>query len=301
MTENKARRSGRITLAVPILLIGSDSEGRVFTEETHTVVLSLHGAGIVSRKTLFAEQELILREKSTSREAEIRVVGKIGKQEGLYTYAAAFVDETLHFWQMDFPPGAGGKGQAAALMLECSGCREMMELTNGDYEYDICAIHGGLARYCEDCGLLTVWRRTEEPVRKKWRVAANAERTEAGLVTELAQQAEMSEPKKTAANVMSLAEAAERRSRIRAKVNFFACVRTDGFGNDIVRCIDMSRGGVSFRSEHGYTNEMVVEIAVPFSAEVREAPAIFVRGRIANVRRMEGGEVSRCGLEFLRW
>lgn len=38
MTDNRARRSGRITLAVPILLIGSDSEGKVFSEQTRGLV-----------------------------------------------------------------------------------------------------------------------------------------------------------------------------------------------------------------------------------------------------------------------
>ena len=40
MSSKKLRRSGRVSKSVPILLIGSDAEDRVFTEETHTVVLS---------------------------------------------------------------------------------------------------------------------------------------------------------------------------------------------------------------------------------------------------------------------
>jgi len=43
------RRSGRISKQVPIVLLGTDTSGRVFSEETHTLVLSLHGAGIRSR------------------------------------------------------------------------------------------------------------------------------------------------------------------------------------------------------------------------------------------------------------
>jgi hypothetical protein len=50
------RRSGRVSVAVPILIIGSDAEGRVFSEETHTVVLSRHGAGIVSQYKLIASR-----------------------------------------------------------------------------------------------------------------------------------------------------------------------------------------------------------------------------------------------------
>jgi hypothetical protein len=38
-------------------------------------------------------------------------------------------------------------------------------------EYDICAIHGGLTRYCEECGLLTVWRRSPETLTPARRVS----------------------------------------------------------------------------------------------------------------------------------
>jgi hypothetical protein len=104
MTHHKVRRSGRITIAVPILLIGSDCEGRVFSEETKTVILSLHGAGILSRHKLVSEQELVLRSLESNREADIRVVGEIGSQGDVHAYGVAFVHETLDFWQTAFPP-----------------------------------------------------------------------------------------------------------------------------------------------------------------------------------------------------
>jgi hypothetical protein len=87
----KSRRGGRISKQVPILLIGHDSDGRVFTEETHTLVLSMHGAGIVSRQRLVAEQELVLRWREKEREADVRVVGEIAQQGDLHTYGVAFV------------------------------------------------------------------------------------------------------------------------------------------------------------------------------------------------------------------
>jgi len=57
------RRSSRIPKEIAILLVGSDMEGKMFSEETKTVVLSRHGAGIVSQYALYAEQELILRRR----------------------------------------------------------------------------------------------------------------------------------------------------------------------------------------------------------------------------------------------
>lgn len=82
MTKNKQRRNGRGTKAVPIVVIGSDSEGLVFSEKTKPVVLSRHGAGILSRYKMITEQELIVRVKGTHREAEVRVVGEIAQQDG---------------------------------------------------------------------------------------------------------------------------------------------------------------------------------------------------------------------------
>jgi hypothetical protein len=46
-------------------------------------------------------------------------------------------------------------------VLACGGCGETVTLLNGDYEFDVCAIHGGLVRYCTECGFATVWKRPE--------------------------------------------------------------------------------------------------------------------------------------------
>lgn len=68
-------------------------------------------------------------------------------------------------------------------------------------------------------------------------------------VAELPTQSQVEE------QVISLADAmdgTEWRSRARVKVSFFACVRSEQFADDVVPCIDMSRGGVSFRSQKAY-------------------------------------------------
>lgn len=274
------------------MLIGSDSEGRVFSEATHTVVVSLHGAGIVSRQKLMAEQELVMRLAGTKREAEVRVVGEIGQQGSRHTYGVAFVNERLDFWEREFPPAPDWEERSAVLTLECVGCKSAMELANGDFEYDICAIHGGLARFCDECGMLTVWKLSHEAMPG----------VRAKKVQEVKEVKEVKEKKEEPRVFVALADAmegTERRARVRAKVNFFACVRTEEFGEDVVTCIDMSKGGVSFRSRNEYQKDRAVLIAVPFSAEVKDAPSIFVRGRVANVKEMEGGKW-RCGVEFVR-
>jgi hypothetical protein len=106
------RRSSRIPKQIPILLVGSDMEGKVFSEKAKTVLLSRHGAGIVSEYKLSAEQELILRSLETNREAEVRVVGQLGSVGGSHTYGVAFLDQNIDFWGIEFPPVSQSEKEA---------------------------------------------------------------------------------------------------------------------------------------------------------------------------------------------
>jgi hypothetical protein len=394
---HRSRRSGRIRRQVSVLLFGYDEEGHAFTEHTHTVVLSQHGAGIISRHKFAPEQELILRVEETNREAEVRVVGEIAAEGDLHTYGVALLDDRLDFWQMEFPAAPISDDRPPVLTLECGSCGEMVDLLNGEFEYDICQIHGGLTRHCAECGALTVWRRAEEkaprfgeatlgqgrPFEKAaplsgvrgeqekpfeaqgepesqisgeerrlaepasssraggpadaflrqgkqemggakagWRDEVREEGkigdTESGVPKVAKRFAGLGQGDRTAARDRNFeiekeeepleapgSEPArerepnkERRNRVRAKVNFFACVKTERYGKDVVTCIDMSRGGVGFRGKNEYKKDMKIEIAVPYSAEAKDAPAIFVKGRIAHVSPMDG--MWRCGVEFLR-
>jgi hypothetical protein len=343
MTSKKMRRSGRLFKSVPILLIGSDADGRVFTEETHTVVLSLHGAGIISNHKLLAEQEIILRSAETNREVEIRVVGEIGSEEGHHTYGVAFLDEDLDFWGMDFPPPPSPAERPLELVLECGSCGDTVSLLNGDYEFDVCAIHGGLVRYCTDCGYATVWRRPEagetprmiapkvgrklEPPRREAvvvehegleleeeesvahpfsgymepRVTVDLEPREERMEAHVEERAEvrvMSEARVPAATATTTA-VDDRRARVRAKVNYFACVQSAAFGKDVVTCIDMSRGGLGFKSKNAYAISTEVTVAVPFSPESPNAPAIYVPARVVNIAEIPEQKMFRCGVAFL--
>lgn len=342
MTSKKMRRSGRLSKSLPILLIGSDADGRVFTEATHTVVLSLHGAGIISNHKLLAEQELILRSAETNREAEIRVVGEIGSEDGHHTYGVAFLDEDLDFWGMDFPPPPSPAERPLELVLACGSCGETVTLLNGDYEFDVCAIHGGLVRYCTDCGFATVWRRREagdaprmvtpqvgrklEPPPREAvivehegleleedesvahpfsgymepRVTVNLEPREERMEEHLEDQVEARH--ESAARVPATATTTameDRRARVRAKVNYHACVQSEAFGKDVVMCIDMSRGGLGFKTRNAYAISTDVTIAVPFSLESPNAPAIYVPARVVNIAELPEQKMFRCGVAFL--
>jgi hypothetical protein len=164
------RRSTRIPKEVAVLLTGSDMEGKGFSEMTKTVLLSRHGAGIVSTYKLYAEQEIILRYLDTNREAVIRVVGRIGNEGDLFTYGVAFVDPNLvDFWGIDFPPATALEKEARRVTLECGTCGLRETVEHMEVESDVLVINEGIVRYCKACHDSTTWKRSaqvpeEEPV-----------------------------------------------------------------------------------------------------------------------------------------
>jgi len=306
MTSKKVRRSGRLLKSVPILLLGSDYEGRVFSEETHTVVLSLHGAGVVSSQKLIAEQELVLRSLESNQEAEIRIVGEIGSQDGRYTYGVAFLDDDLDFWHMDFPMPPSPTERPLELLLECSGCSSTVTLLNGDYEFDICAIHGGLVRYCPECEFTTVWKRPDAGgargvvlARPQREVKSTPTTTGARMEFGEAELAKHKEGSPASEMRAATTTREERRQRVRARVTYFACVCSEAFGEDVVACTDMSRGGLGFRTKNAYFISTEVKIAVPFSPDSPKAPAIYVAARVMNITALPEVKMFRCGVAFL--
>jgi hypothetical protein len=152
------RRSGRIPKQIAIAVIGSDIEGRVFSEQTKTVVLSRHGAGIVSAYKLSAEQELVIRNEESHKEIEARVVGQIGSDGDTYIYGVAFLDPQINFWALDFPDLSDTEKRASHTLLECSSCHSREMADHSDLASDVMAVNESIMRFCKKCGLSTLWK-----------------------------------------------------------------------------------------------------------------------------------------------
>jgi PilZ domain len=305
MTE-RVRRSSRVQKQLPILLVGSDMDGRVFSEKTHTVVLSRHGGGIISEYTLSAEQELILRLLDTNKETEVRVVGQLAEQEGKYIYGVAFLDANLDFWGIEFPPLTDSEKAAGRKILECSSCKTRERIEHSEVEADVFTINQGVIRYCKRCGSSTMWRLPSE----------NVEATDDFVEQETAPSpspslapAPIEQPGGAPASVTLepvapvAAEPASapgrqenRRKHVRTKVSFKACVRSENRSSDIVTCEDMSRGGLRFKSRKRYSENEMIEIAAPYAADSQN---IFVPARVVFVVELAQEKFFRCGVEYL--
>ena len=297
MPPEGVRRSSRIPKELNILLVGSDTEGKVFSEQTKTVLLSRHGAGIVSGFKLSAEQELVLRRLDTNKETEVRVVGQIGVESEVYTYGVAFLDPTQNFWGLQFPAPSQAEREMRVVSLECGSCQAQETVEQSDLESDVYLVNAGIVRYCKKCGSSTFWKRAAE----------DAE--EAPVVVEMVQGRSMGwVDEETAAAPVPVAVAAppepapatgrdNRRKHLRTKVNFKACVRSFAHGDDVVTCEDVSRGGLCFKSRKPYPDKFKIEVAAPYTPGVQN---FFIPAEIVYVQELKDEKKFRCGVAYLK-
>jgi diguanylate cyclase (GGDEF)-like protein len=112
------RRSGRLPKKMTVLLVGSNLEGRAFSEKTSTVNLSRHGAAVVSQHKLASEQHVIIRCLDTKMEAEARVVRIAESQTKNHIYGLEFLTAHADFWGADVSPLIGYDDEASRLVIE---------------------------------------------------------------------------------------------------------------------------------------------------------------------------------------
>jgi len=327
------RRSSRIPKEVAILLTGSDMDGKGFSEMTKTVLLSRHGAGIISTYKFSAEQEIIVRYLDTNKEALVRVVGRIGSEGETYTYGAAFVDPNMiDFWDIDFAPTSEKDKEARRIVLECSNCKDRETVEHSEVESDVFLANDEIVRYCKYCRDSTLWKRASDVAEdpsvlvgaERWAEAApssvapaEVKGSSASVVTSSVVPPSVSAPTPSVPPTSSLTAPApqpasayatagervpaapldNRRKHPRTKVTYKACIRRSGTPDDIVTCEDMSKGGLSFKSRKQYYERTAIEVAVPYSPG---GNAIFVPADIAWVVQLTDGKQYRCGVAYRR-
>ena len=278
------RRSGRIPKEVAIRLIGWDAQGVEFVEETKTVLLSRHGAGIVSKHKLAVEQEMILVHlERNNKETEIRIVGQIGSEDNSYTYGVAFLDPDLDFWNVEFPSAKDSEGSDRPMVLQCSVCGRREFMNPGTLESDIYAIHEGIFRDCKHCKNSTFWQQTFEGVSDVSGLA------EPALVCP--------EPVRPPEPCPSAGRFEKKRAHPRIRVNFTACVRQPGSDDSIVFCENVSRGGLCFKSSQRFYEAARIEVAAPYSPG---SPCILLPAQIVYVQELPEQGMFRCGVQYLQ-
>jgi hypothetical protein len=103
-TGSERRRSQRVALRIPVVVIGTDSHGRPFGEVTHTVVVNAHGALIELKAEVNDNDRVLLRNKTSGQREPCRIVWFRKGEHGTNTVGLEFTIPAPQFWGVQFPP-----------------------------------------------------------------------------------------------------------------------------------------------------------------------------------------------------
>jgi hypothetical protein len=316
----KVRRSGRIAKEIRILLLGMDVNGTVFSEETQTVTLSRHGAGIISKHKLALDGLLIMRFLGGSTETAIRLVGQLGQDARGFVYGVAFVDEEDDFWELKFPPPPTWNIDVHGPM-QCESCKSCEIVDQSEVEADVYALSESILRYCIYCGTPTIWKQAPEgAVISKMAAApelvaassapvsatlanSSVARTQVQGRTQIGKQrgpesrraAQGARPRLAGAELLvsdelpALALPPTASAVVAKAANRRRDVRTRvnlsacvrfEKEEEIVECANLSKRGFGFRSRKQYPVGAEIDVAVPFYLGT---PPSFVRGSVRHI------------------
>jgi PilZ domain len=242
----KHRRSARIAIQIPVEVFGTEANGRSFRDLARTESVSEHGGCLLLKRVLVPQQELRLH-RLLGDEITVRVISEVKRTPDGILYGVSFQEGGFDFWGINFPASAL-KLALFRVLLECSQCtaREVMALN----EKQLLALDDEqrLTRRCDRCGQETNWVRTELDAGPRPGNAASA----------------VAKPREN------------RRKSLRARLKLTACIRKPG-SEEVVPIVDVSRGGLRFRSERIYASGNWVQVAVPFT---RNTANIFVPAQV---------------------
>lgn len=268
------RRSERVTLTVPLWVMGSHPKGFPFIEDARTVNVNRHGAHIRIFRPLKASERVTVVNLATHREAEFRVVGPLVPftEEG-GEYGIECLRERDNIWDIDFPPPAGGAAMPPTALLECRGCQRVVLERLSLMEVDVLRSAGILTRNCSRCGAETAWGYPER------RIAMEGPPEEADLF----EQARV--------------EAARREQRAEARQAIQLPLRVRDFdgAEEIIHTENTSASGLCFVSAKKYVVGQGVLVTCPYD---EKRPMLATPARIVRSAPIGGSPRRLYGVRF---
>jgi PilZ domain len=262
MTTQERRSSDRVSLFNAIRVSGKDEGGEAFSVQAKTALVTLHGAAIIIDRELSSDSTVTIRCYGTDTDADARVVGKIEKHPEGSLYGVQFLDPAINPWNIKFPSAGPSPMAVGRLLLQCRDCQRRELVYLDEMELEVFGANQGISRTCEACGKATVWKATPQELTEGGAVAGAVQPGEPGVET-------------------LVPRTHNDRKFLRVKMKLRACIRHPESGDDVVECLDVSRGGICFLSTKVYAKGDLIEASVPY---LPGQANIFTRAKIANVR-----------------
>lgn len=97
------RRSTRVVIDIPVSIFGTDSNGKIFSEQTRTVTVSAHGTLLHVKSSIDSSRPVLIVNPRTEMEVQCRVAYRRDLADG-YEVGLEFAKTLPKFWGIHFPP-----------------------------------------------------------------------------------------------------------------------------------------------------------------------------------------------------
>lgn len=271
----KLRRSERAFLRIPIEVRGTNEAGKLFREQTYTVVINRHGARINLKSAVRRDDRITVTNLQNSMACPFRVVALVTKAIGSGAeWGIECLQPDKNFWGISFPEKVITRSATPAVaesvdaLLECSVCRarEFAQLTLDDYR-QLCSSMQ-LERPCPQCGQPTAWKfGFVEAEEEEWSPAPAAG-TDSG---------------------------ADRRRAKRLAIKAPVKIRLPDGREEITRTEDFSKIGASFTSSLDLHAGDRIHLVMGYS-EASTAPE--VAAQVVHRRELEAGKPALYGVSL---
>jgi hypothetical protein len=249
MEKPNRRQTDRILAPVRIRVIGNDTGGVSFAEETVTVSFNQNGARISLTHSLLSDDIVLVKNLENGIEEEFRVVGALQQVFGdRREWGVEALNSESAIWGVSF--AALPEAVAPKVLVECAACKTAGQSTLSSIEYDVLLATGLISRHCERCGETTRWKPSDQVVAPE--IPGHARKPPA--------QVEV-----------------ERRRHRRLKLLMQLRVRNTWGIDDVAQTRDVSKAGLCFFSAQGFAVGDEVHITLPYAKN--QAP-VETKGRI---------------------
>ncbi len=263
-TVSAPRKGDRISISISVQISSTDVRGEHFSEVVQTVNVSRSGCCLLLKRSLVPGQKIRFQRMGSGEEAVGRVVGQTGIRSEGNLYGVEVLEQGDNFWGIRFPQQKELEQSPVRVLLKCAACQNCEVTALNEVELSVFQITHHLTRKCQVCSANTMWEQV---------------------------------PDKTGAQEsLGSGKKSEKRKHGRNNMKTVACVGPVGPRADIVEVMNISRGGMCFRSSRTYREDSWIQVAVPYT---EGAANIFVAGRIVRSRRINNAS-TEYGVEYVK-
>jgi hypothetical protein len=262
-----ARKGDRVSISLSVQISSTDLKGDHFSEVVQTSNVSRHGCCLLLKRTLAPGQKIWLR-RAGGEEAIGRVVGQTSICSEGNLYGVEVLNPGENFWGIRFPAQKELEEASVRVLLTCTVCHNCEEAALNEVDLSVFQITHHLTRKCQACAANTVW-------------------------TTVPHKADAGDPHN---QLSATGKKPDQRKSPRVNMKTMACIGPLGPDADVADVINVSRGGVCFRSPRAYPEDTWIQVAVPYTPGTAN---IFVAGRIVRSRKITNG-LTEYGVEYVK-